>query len=327
MLKKIFSIFICALVTAGSSAVAADSEALKKILPENSFCGIFPAEVKTIAVISPASLPDTKAAMEAVAMLKAANLKVKIYPHALAPAGAGGKFAYPVAQRAEDFYAAWNDPENDLILCTRGGSGTYKLVEYLNWSRLKPRKELLFMGFSDITSLHCALNRRNMGHLLAGPSLRTLPGLNPQILPQMKRILNGENIKPIKLQPLKSGDCSGMPLAGLLSRLLKAHQSGEIPSSKDRIIFIENIGGNPAKVKEQLEQLRDSKFFDDASGVVFCHFTRCGKRSVINAVLADFAASLDIPVYRGYPFGHHPQNLVIDFNRKAVISKNQITFE
>lgn len=321
----IFGILFC--LTAATGVFARDSEDFGSKLTPESFKGVFPVEVKTIAVISPASLPDTDAALEAVKLLRAADYKVKIYPHAIAPAGRRKFSSYPVGKRVADFYAAWNDPENDLILCTRGGSGSHALLSKLDWKKLKPRKDVYFLGFSDITTLHCALNLRGYGRCLPGPSLRTLPGLNPEIIPLMKAMLNGGRVGPLKLQTIVPGECSGYPVAGLLNRLELAHRTGEIASTRGKIIFIENIGGNPARIKMQLESLYERKFFDGASGLVFCHFTRCGKKEAVEAVLKQFSSKLNIPVYQGFPFGHLPENLVIDLSRKAVIRDGGIVFE
>jgi muramoyltetrapeptide carboxypeptidase len=62
-----------------------------------------------------------------------------------------GKNHAPVAEKVADFYAAWNDPEVDMIFCVRGGRGCEELLDNLDWTKLKKRPELYFQGYSDVT--------------------------------------------------------------------------------------------------------------------------------------------------------------------------------
>jgi len=328
MLKKIlFLLTLIPGIICAADRPADDPEDFGGKLRPESFRGIFPPEVKTVAVVSPASLPATAPAAEAVKLLREAGYTVRVYPHAFAPAGKKKFSSYPVEKRAADFYAAWNDPENDLILCSRGGSGSDELIQHLDWNRLKKRQDLYFMGFSDITLLHCALSSRGYGRCLPGPTLRNLTGLHPDILPQIRDMLNGRQVGPIKLETLIPGDCSGLPFAGLLNRLEIAHRNGNIPSLRGRIIFIENVRRNPELIRQFLNSMLERNFFDGAAAVVFCHFTRCGTPEEIDALLKEFAPKLKVPVFKGFPFGHHPRNLAIDLSRKAVIRNGEIVFE
>ena len=106
-----------------------------------------------------------------------------------------------------------------------------------------------------------------------------------------------------------------------------AHRNGNIPSLRGRIIFIENVRRNPELIRQFLNSMLERNFFDGAAAVVFCHFTRCGTQEEIDALLKEFAPKLKVPVFKGFPFGHHPRNLAIDLSRKAVIRNGEIVFE
>ena len=60
--------------------------------------------------------------------------------------------------------------------------------------------------------------------------------------------------------------------------------------------------------------------------MVFGHFAQPVDREQINIVLENFSRKIDIPVYRGFPFGHQADNLVIDFTRDAFIKNDTIIF-
>ena len=292
------------------------------------YTGVYPAHIKTIAVITPASYPEPKNFNAGVALLRAAGLKVKVYPSAtLKPEGLA-KSSYasiPVELRVKDFEAAWCDMENDLILCARGGIGTQDLVANINWEKLPRRPELYVLGCSDVTMLLSALSAKGYGRPMAGPTLSSHPGLAPAIVPDMKKMLAGEEVK-IKLKPVKPGDCSGKVVAGLLSRFVRVVKAGYGLETAGKIIVIESVGTNIPAIA-QLDELLAAGFFKGASAVVFGHITRFSdKPKNLDAVINEFAQKVDIPVYRGFPFGHTALNLVIDFARPAEIKGNTIIF-
>ena len=132
------------------------------------FIGAFPPEVKTIAMISPASYPDNEFHRRGIDLVKAAGYKVKLGKHAF-DLPEEGKLNAPLAVRLEDFYNAWNDDEVDMIVCVRGGAGCFELLNSLDFSKLKKRDNLRLQGFSDVTILLCAMHGKKMGSPIAGP--------------------------------------------------------------------------------------------------------------------------------------------------------------
>lgn len=329
-MKKMLVTSLCALfaLTLSGAPKQDDPEAFAVKGKGIDYTGVYPAHIKTIAVITPASYPSPKNFNAGIALLRAAGLKVKVYPSAtLKPEGLA-KSSYasiPVELRVKDFEAAWCDMENDLILCSRGGIGTQDLVANINWEKLPRRPELYVLGCSDVTMLLSALSAKGYGRPMAGPTLSSHPGLAPAIVPDMKKMLAGEEVK-IKLKPVKPGDCSGKVVAGLLSRFVRVVKAGYGLETAGKIIVIESVGTNiPARA--QLDELLAAGFFKGASAVVFGHITRFSdKPKNLDAAINEFAQKVDIPVYRGFPFGHTARNLVIDFARPAEIKGNTIIF-
>ena len=342
------TLLICALLSAltlaaapekkadkGTKKAETDPEAVsaggKSARQKRDYRGVFP--VKTIAVITPASYPGTKSNRRGVELLKEASYNVKVMPHVFQKPSPE-KFAemksyasIPVELRLEDFYKAWNDPEVEMILCARGGIGSIDLMSKVDWSRLKKRNDLIFMGYSDVTLIHCRLLQKGYGRPVAGPTTGSLPGLDLKMISGMKKMLSGEEVGPIKVTPLVKGDCSGKPLAGLLSRFVQAKRADFLPETKGRVIFIEGVKCTAEGVKRDLTELKEKKFFDGVSGVVFCQFTRTKEGEGIRKAIAEFAPRLGgIPVYAGFPFGHAPGNHAIDLTRDVVIRGDAVSF-
>ena len=322
---KITNLFFSIVIGALSFAAAQDAELHKEIdANEQRYKDVFPPEVKTIAMISPASYPGAKSHKRGIELLRAAGYNIKVGKHAFDKPEAG-KPSAPLEARLEDFYNAWNDDEVDMILCIRGGRGSLDLLNSLDFSKLKRRDNLRLQGYSDITILVCAMQGRKFGHPIAGPMSGSLPGLQPKCIEEMRKMHHGLAIGPVQVKPIIPGDCSGLPLAGLLERFTRIWKTQFKPDTKGRIIIVESVNRPPEQVKQQFDDLIKEGFFNDCAGVLFGSFIRSGDPKEISAILNDAAKRINKPCYRGFPFGHSSNCYTIDFNRQFVIKDNQVT--
>lgn len=329
-MKKYLSIVsaaMCALISAGclsGDAAADDPELFETGSPKiNRYAGVMPEGVRTIAFISPGSTPGALH-RKGIELLRQAGYNVKVMPHAFARQKDVNQ--PPLDGKLADFYAAWNDPEVDMILCVRGGIGTETLLDHLDWKKLKKRPELYVQGYSDATLLVCALLKKGNGHPIAGSMSGSLPGLTDDSVEAMRKVNHGEMLGPIPVRTLIPGDCHGFPVGGSLYKLSRIAVKDYCPDMTGKIIFIEGARIKPEQIREKLYGLLENKFFAKASGVVFCQFTGGGSKSEVDEVLREIAPKLGVPVYADYPFGHVPRNYSIDFLRPVEISSGRVTF-
>ena len=312
--------FLTRAAQSGDVETAAENSA-----DELRYAEVFPPRVRCVAFISPGYYPGEAAHRRGIELVEKAGYKVKIMPNAFKKPEEGKRSA-PLADRLADFCAAWSDPEVDMIICVRGGWGCKALLANLDWGRLERRPELIFQGFSDVTLITSALLAKGYGHPVAGPNAGSMASLRAPFIAEMKAMHRGDAVGPYKLDALVPGDCSGLPLVGLLDRLCRLVDEGYCPDIKGRIVFIEDVRDTPEEIRAELQSLLECKFFDGAAGVVFCSFVQCGERPEIDAVLAEFAPKFGVPVYRGFPFGHTPECATVDFSRKAVVENGEIVF-
>lgn len=326
----LFSLSVSFVCNVFAAPAASDPELFKAKGNFRDYTKVFPENVRTIAVITPGSYPKPDVVKRGVDFLRKAGYNVKIYPNALRPrqkSDVGGYYAsMPAEYRVQDFEAAWKDMENDMIICTRGGRGTEEVVDGVNWEKLPKRPELYLQGYSAVTMILCALDAKGYGRPVAGPNVSSLVSLDPGMIPHMKNMFHGEKVGPFKLQTLVPGNCSGKALAGLMSRFIKVSRAGYKVNVKGRIVFIESVFCKADKIRQELTELTESKFLDGAAGIVFCHFTRGDKMDKLLPVLKEFAPKFKVPVYLGFPFGHHTRNLSIDYSREVVIADGVLTF-
>lgn len=276
--------------------------------------------ILTIGIVSISSIiPHDQFDFGTNALIQA-GYRVKVAPNVVGPAVA------PAAERARLLETFWLDPEIDLLLFSRGGEGATDVVPLLDWERLRARPELPVMGFSDLTILLNAMLTKGVGHPISGPMLSYSKRLSPEAREWVRTVFAETSLPPIRLRVLHKaetdGDASGLPMGGHVTRLHWLLRNGLMPSAKGRVVFLECTAKYPPpQVQQCLEELRDAGALDGAAAVVICDFRHAGsERNALEDFFTDFAASLPCPVFAGFPYGHIPGILALDFRRVVTIS-------
>src|SRR5580692_766356 len=112
----------------------------------------------TLGLISPASAPpDRQVIDDAIAAVAKMGFKVKLGRHARKRLGF---LAGKDSERAADLMQMFADPKVHGIVCIRGGYGSGRLLPLLDYGTIRKNPKV-FVGFSDITSLHCAFLKKS----------------------------------------------------------------------------------------------------------------------------------------------------------------------
>jgi muramoyltetrapeptide carboxypeptidase len=286
-----------------------------------------PPQGATLAIISPAA-PSPPAVLQAgYAWLRQQGFNVKPLPHVASQAR---YLAGTAAQQAEDLHAAFEDPEVDAILCTRGGYGSGRLLPLLDWERLRAalaQKPKLLMGFSDITMLQVALYQ--------GLGLASLysPMLVPNLLPedqtftrtQWRRTLDATQWEALPFvvanqdpyHCLVAGQAQGPLLGGNLSLLCALSGTPWQPNTAGHVLFIEDWKESDYTLDRQLTQLAQAGWFEGIAGLILADFSKITRPEgeLEPPSVAELLASLvgrlglpaHVPVGYGLTLGHGEQ--------------------
>ncbi|MCI1836453.1 MAG: LD-carboxypeptidase, partial [Achromobacter ruhlandii] len=123
-----------------------------------------------VAIVAPASAADG-AAFDAAEWLQARGYDPRIMPAALTRADAPFDYlAGDDSARLNDLHAAFNDPAIDAVWCLQGGFGSWRLADRLDFNLLRQHPKP-FIGYSDITALHLAIQRHAGFVTFHGPML------------------------------------------------------------------------------------------------------------------------------------------------------------
>ena len=290
----------------------------------------FPASIKTIGVVMPASIFPKQHFDAIAASLTAAGYRLKFSPRMNFERVASAE------DRAKDFAETWMDPEVDLVICARGGKGAEDILPLLDWERLRTRKQRV-LGFSNITCILNAMAKENAGEPFSGPTMSQFRYCDVPTLTWLNKTVDRAKMPNVTLVPLRGGACEGLACGGHISIFLSAVKNGRVPSAKGRIVFLECVNRTPETVESELSELVALGYFKEAAGIVFGDITmgRQGneggkartKREFgeqVSKIKRAFAEKVTCPVFDKYPYGHVPRSFAIDFNRRHQITPDGV---
>ena len=306
-------------------SVAVLSTALSLGARDLDLTGCFPSDIRTVGVVMPASILPRPTFDAGVRALEKAGYRVKA-----ARRLSFDKLA-PLEDRVKDFEETWLDPEVDLVLCARGGSGAEDVVRRLDWQKLAARPDQRVLGFSNITMILNAMLREKAGHPFSGPSISQLNYAKGDTCEWLARAIAGKPQPTAQLRALKPGAFEGLPCGGHIALVKCGIDMKWNADMTGRVVFLErNPSASAAGIRRELTAILDSGALAAAVGVIFGDVTAQTKEKSPEAVAAardeverikhDFAARAPCPVYDGYAYGHIPVSHAIDVRRVVRVS-------
>ena len=290
----------------------------------------------TIGVIAPASAPADQNNIErALGKLEHFGFKPKPAPNLRKR---WGFLAGSDRDRAGDLMRMFADPKVKAIFCLRGGYGTARLLPLLDYDLIRAHPKIL-IGYSDITSLHCALlTKANLvsfhGPMLNSDLIKTrLPDFTLQSL--IRTLSNPEPAGSIcqkyhkrPVQGLRGGLAAGRLIGGNISILCATLGTPYQPSFRDRILFFEDLDEVPYRFDRMLTHLINAGVLQQVAGVAIGINVHCEDpkaktskeyRQSLCDVFKERLLPLKVPVVLGLPFGHVPYNATLPVGARAVL--------
>jgi len=225
-------------------------------------------------------------------------------------------------ERLGDLNAALRDASVDAIWCIRGGYGTTRILDRIDFEALARRPRPL-IGFSDITTIlnaavsragvvafhgpvarapMAAFSRRHFERVLAcaepAGRLGRLPAPPDVLIPRQDRIVT-----------LSGGVAEGPLAGGNLTLLQCLIGTPYFPELDGAILFLEDVGEDLYRVDRMLAHLRMVGALDRLAGVLVGRFTDLERNMADGAlgfdeVLETYFGRLGIPAGFGFPVGH-----------------------
>jgi muramoyltetrapeptide carboxypeptidase len=240
-------------------------------------------------------------------------------------------------ERLDDLQHALDDPEVKAILCGRGGYGTGRIIDRIDFSGFKKNPKWI-IGFSDITVLHAHIYTNFKIATLHAPMAGAFNegGAGSEFVQSLRYALAGEKIRvqyPSHILNRK-GEAIGELVGGNLSLLAHLVGSPSDIKTKGRILFLEDLGEYLYNIDRMFYQLRRSGKLDRLAGLIIGGFTEMKDTerpfgATAYEIIRDVVSDYDYPVCFGFPVSHGRENYALKYGvgHKLKVGRNKMVLE
>lgn len=236
------------------------------------------------------------------------------------------QYAGTDSERLQDFQKALDDSSIKAIICARGGYGTVRMMDEINYDEFMKHPKWI-VGFSDVTYLHTHISN-NIG-IQSIHSLMPVqfPKGTPEAIESLRRELFGERneytIAPHALN--RTGETAGILIGGNLSILYSITGTRSGINTFGKILFLEDIDEYRYHVDRMMMNLKRSGKLQDLAGVIVGSFSEIKDNAIpfgkdAHEIVAEHLQKYNYPVCFGFPAGHLPDNRALVIGKTYKLS-------
>lgn len=230
------------------------------------------------------------------------------------------------AERLQDLQAMLDSTDIQAIMCGRGGYGCARIVDQLDFTKFRQHPKWV-IGFSDVTVLHCHINRHygiaTLHSKMCNSFPEDLPGADPEVRETILSIRHALTGTPMQYTAApdsrnRTGSASGILIGGNLSMIQSVSATDSEIDTIGKILFLEDAGEYLYSLDRMLGNLQRSRKLDHLAGLVIGGFNRIRPddpgeefgRTVYDMVL-ERVKDLSYPVCFNFPVGHQRNNYAL----------------
>ena len=220
-----------------------------------------------------------------------------------------------------------DDPAIDVALTVRGGYGWTRLLDRIDFARLRASGKR-WMGHSDFTAFALAALARAQMVTYAGPMAAYDFGAEQPSAFTFEHCFGVLNHPTWVIEcPLEGPPrfaCNGTLWGGNLALVVHLCGTPYFPDVPGGILFLEDVAEAPYSVERMLYQLFHAGVLARQRAVLLGSFTEYQLTENdggydLAAVVAQLRAKVGVPIYTGLPFGHVRDKLTLPVGGRASI--------
>ncbi|WP_207536387.1 S66 peptidase family protein [Desertivirga arenae] len=227
--------------------------------------------------------------------------------------------------RTRDLQRFLDDAEIKAIVAARGGYGTIRIIDQLDFSSFSRRPKWL-IGFSDITALHSHIHNLDIP-TIHGQMPLNVPDATKPSLESLRKALFGESLEYL-LEPNTYnalGETSAPLIGGNLSLLVMMMGSVSEMDFKGKILFIEDVGEYLYAVDRMMWNLKRSGKLEGLAGLIVGGFTSMKDNDEpfgqnVEEIILNVTKDYHYPICFGFPAGHLSDNHAIIFGKNVYLN-------
>ncbi len=240
-------------------------------------------------------------------------------------------------ERLADFQQLLDDDEVKAVLCARGGYGTGRIIDQVDFKKFKKQPKWI-IGYSDITVLHSHLYTNYYISSLHAPMAGAFneEGYKNEFVLSLKNALEGKKAKyQCEVHAFnQKGEAVGELVGGNLALLAHLVGTDSDLKTKGKILFIEDVGEYVYNIDRMFYQLKRSGKFSKLSGLIIGGFsdmkdTERPFGKTVYEVIHEIVKEYDFPVCFDFPVSHTERNyaLKVGAGYKLKVGKTKVTLE
>jgi muramoyltetrapeptide carboxypeptidase len=296
-----------------------------------------------VGVIAPGTAvsdpDDINTAKEAIEYF---GLKMKLGDYVIN--GKGYK-SRTVEERLIDLHNMFRNPEVKAIITIRGGYGSPQLLDGIDYKLIKDNPKI-FMGYSDITAMLIAINKMTDMVTFHGPVL--LSAFSDYTISNFKKAVfrkepiglttNAKDKNTFRevfpIRTVRGGKAAGQLIGGNMSMICGTLGTPYEIETKDKLLFIEDVGEQPYRIDRMLTQLRLAGKLQSAKGIIVGYCKGCDYDVLqpsriwdysLGEIVDNLLGNLGIPVIYGLTIGHTSNQLTLPIGVNAELDADAKT--
>ncbi|MBW1773096.1 MAG: LD-carboxypeptidase [Deltaproteobacteria bacterium] len=277
-----------------------------------------------IGIVAPGGPVTREELQPGIRFLESRGYSISSAPHLYAQKG---YLAGDDENRLQDLHMMFKDPEVKAILCARGGYGTLRLLDKIDYGLIRDNPKII-AGYSDITALMLALYKMNGLVTFHGPLVKDLTKNENRNMTTFLELVTSEGPMELDLHEttcLRQGRAVGPLLGGNLTLISHLVGTPYMPSLRGAILFIEDRGEPLYRIDRMLTHLHLGGILKDLAGLIAGQFEDRGDDSNIGRLLKERTSDTGIPVVTGLPLGHGDLNLPLPVGLRGSLDTEKMT--
>lgn len=273
----------------------------------------------TVALVCTARKFSMEEAQPAIALLENWGLNVKLGATiGLDNFQLGGSDQ----ERIADLQQQLDDEEVQAIWCARGGYGTVRIIDHLNFDTFLQAPKWL-VGFSDVTVLHSHIHNlgvETLHAIMAFSVVSTTKSSMDSLKEQLFGLEVAYEVVPNKRN--RPGSATGELVGGNLSILYSVAGSDSAIDTTDKILFIEDLDEYLYHIDRMMYNIDRNGMLKNIKGLVVGGMTDMKDNSIpfglqAEEIILDIAKKYDFPICFDFPAGHLKENLALKLGHQV----------
>ena len=236
------------------------------------------------------------------------------------------QYAGTDAERLQDFQQALDNPHIKAIICARGGYGTVRMMDEINYDEFMKHPKWV-VGFSDVTYLHTHISNIIGVQCIHSIMPVQIPKSTPMAIETLRNeLFEGRNNYTIEAHGLnRLGEAKGALIGGNLSILYSITGTRSGINSFGKILFIEDIDEYCYHIDRMMINLKRSGKLENLAGVVVGAFSEIKDNAIpfgksAYEIIAEHVSQYQYPVCFNFPAGHIADNRALAIGKTYTLN-------